>query len=348
MRVLPLVLACLARVVLGRRLSDSLDENYGDSQKALAQLVLALSHPVASWQVTSGKPLAPLSTLPLQMSGRRVGTSMLLNDASEKVRLAELTRRMTLPLPLLVLLPQVAAADNTGFYGEKTEFERRAEQFGIIDKATKAGFGLDEERRGKFNEKALFSDDYYYRTGLRPSPEQIMANKQLPFANKQAELPYVVDRDRQAGFRSYGSRVQMLISEYDTTLKSAIVDKKWEEVKGLLERGQKGTKQIPGVPESPIRGGMRAFGLMANKFLIPRDANDIGAANLFLRLEVNEAYFAMDDIVTAAQAGDAAEAKKAYLAGRAFLNVAVKIINLAITEGSGMGTKLPLISADGI
>ena len=62
------------------------------------------------------------------------------------------SRRALLPLPLLAL-PVPA------FSAELTEMEARDALSKKVNAATAAGKGLDIERRGQFNEKALFSED---------------------------------------------------------------------------------------------------------------------------------------------------------------------------------------------
>ena len=88
-----------------------------------------------------------------------------------------LSRRALLPLPLLpLLLPAAAPAADTFEYVENgeakqlTEIQARDALTKKVEAATAAGKGLDLERRGQFNEKALFSEAFYFKYGLRPLP----------------------------------------------------------------------------------------------------------------------------------------------------------------------------------
>ena len=100
-----------------------------------------------------------------------------------------LARRALLPLPLLLLtgLPlRTPAADTFEFNGKAglTELEIRAEMNKKLEAAAASGKGIDVERRGQFNEKALFSEDFYFKFGLRPTPEDLKNKpvEELPFA----------------------------------------------------------------------------------------------------------------------------------------------------------------------
>ena len=76
-----------------------------------------------------------------------------------------LARRALLPLPLLLLPYKTPAADTFDFVEngkvkQLTELEARDALTRKVEKATAAGKGLDTERRGNLNEKALFSEDF--------------------------------------------------------------------------------------------------------------------------------------------------------------------------------------------
>ena len=105
-----------------------------------------------------------------------------------------LSRRALLPLPLLpLLLPAAAPAADTFEYFENgeakqlTEIQARDALTKKVEAATAAGKGLDLERRGQFNEKALFSEDFYFKYGLRPSASEALAS---PYVPPQGELPF--------------------------------------------------------------------------------------------------------------------------------------------------------------
>ena len=117
-----------------------------------------------------------------------------------------LARRALLPLPLLVLtgLPlRTPAADTFEFNGKAglTELEIRAEMYKKLEAAAASGKGIDVERRGQFNEKALFSEDFYFKFGLRPTPEDLK-NKPVE------ELPFAPIQRRYTGYKKYEARIK--------------------------------------------------------------------------------------------------------------------------------------------
>ena len=93
---------------------------------------------------------------------------MLLHGAGLPADAAPLlARRAVLPLPFLLALPplRTPAADTfdyvqDGKVKQLTELEARDALTKKVDAATAAGKGIDAERRGGFNEKALFSEDF--------------------------------------------------------------------------------------------------------------------------------------------------------------------------------------------
>ena len=129
-----------------------------------------------------------------------------------------MSRRALLPLPLVALPFAAAATDGLGMPQEGTisdtfafkksdgtvkqltEIEAREELTKKLEAATAAGKGLDIERRGQFNEKALFSEDFYFKYGLRPTPEDMEA-KPLE------ELPFVPVQRRYTGYKKYQERI---------------------------------------------------------------------------------------------------------------------------------------------
>ena len=84
----------------------------------------------------------------------------------------DISRRAMLPLPLLLLgMPLIGNAADTfdfvenGVTKKMTEIEARDALTKKVEAATKAGKGIDAERRGAVNEKALFSEDFYFKYG---------------------------------------------------------------------------------------------------------------------------------------------------------------------------------------
>ena len=65
-----------------------------------------------------------------------------------------------------------------------------------------------------------------------------------------------------------------------------------------------------------MRSACRAFGLFANTVLQSENDSGTTPVNLLVRHLINELYFAMDDIETAAQAGNRAGAVAAWKTGR--------------------------------
>jgi len=211
-----------------------------------------------------------------------------------------------------------------------------------MEAATAAGKGLDVERRGQFNEKALFSEDFYFKYGLRPTPEDMKA-KPLSFE----ELPFVPVQRRYTGYKKYDERVRTGLALYAGDLRTLVQEKKWDELAPFLEVGTKGRGsnaqgEGTGVAASAMRSSCRAFGLFANTVLQSENDNGATQANLLVRHFVNELYFALDDIATAAKAGDAAAAQVAWTRGRDYLNAYLTIINQPIN--AKVGDKYALIS----
>eukprot|EP00322_Chrysochromulina_rotalis_P006033 CAMPEP_0115860320 /NCGR_PEP_ID=MMETSP0287-20121206/17064_1 /TAXON_ID=412157 /ORGANISM="Chrysochromulina rotalis, Strain UIO044" /LENGTH=281 /DNA_ID=CAMNT_0003314635 /DNA_START=37 /DNA_END=882 /DNA_ORIENTATION=- len=268
-----------------------------------------------------------------------------------------LSRRVVLPLPLaLFALPLGASAtdgldapdgsisDKFGFVkdGEVkqlTEIEARNELTKKMQAATAAGKGLDVERRGQFNEKALFSEDFYFKYGLRPTPEDMKA-KPLE------EIPFVPVQRRYTGYKKYDDRMRQGFALYANDLRTLIQDGKWAEVGAFLEIGSKGKGsnaqgEGTGVAASPMRSSCRAFGLFANTVLQSENDNGATQANLLVRHFVNELYFSLDDIAAAAKSGNKADAKQAWTRGRDYINAYLEIVNRPIN--AKVGDKYPVI-----
>merc|ERR1719149_526651 len=262
-----------------------------------------------------------------------------------------LSRRATFlgALPLL-LTPLAATAADTfdfvegGVTKKMTEIEARDALTKKVEAATKAGKGIDADRRGAVNEKALFSEDFYFKYGLRPDPEEVSKS---PFLPPQAELPFAPMKRRYAGYNKYEQRIKDGIALYQGELLEAVKKSDWAAVGPLLEKGKKGSGNSKtgeggtGVAASDLRSSCRAYGLFANTVL--QSENDSGSttANLLARHLVNEVYFSMDDLADAAKAGDKKAATVAWNRGKAYLNGYLRIVNFPIS--SKVGDKFPLV-----
>ena len=216
-------------------------------------------------------------------------------------------------VPLLGLVPPALA--------EETEIERRDRLKKEIDKRG----GLDVERRGQFNEKALFSEDFYYKYGLRPTPAEV---ENLP------EIPFSPIKRRYEGYQKYAARITEGISAY-AALPGLITAGDWGAVSAALEKGSRSKGDAnKAVPPSPLRSSARAMGLICNS-LLQSENEATTSANLLARHCVNEYYFALDDIASAADASDAAAARVAWERGLGYLNAYVRLINRPINERVG-------------
>ena len=200
-----------------------------------------------------------------------------------------LARRALLPLPLLLLPYKTPAADTFDFVEngkvkQLTELEARDALTRKVEKATAAGKGLDTERRGNLNEKALFSEDFYFKYGLRPGPDEALNS---PFVPPQADLPFAPIQRRYTGYNKYNERIVNGIALYEGALRTAIKDKQWDAIPALLEKGSKGKGNSKkgeggsGVAASDLRSACRAYGLFANTVL--QSENDSGTTTANLR-----------------------------------------------------------------
>ena len=255
-----------------------------------------------------------------------------------------LSRRALLPLPLLpLLLPAAAPAADTFEYVENgeakqlTEIQARDALTKKVEAATAAGKGLDLERRGQFNEKALFSEDFYFKYGLRPSASEALAS---PYVPPQGELPFSPVQRRYNGYTKYASRITTGIEAYSGALREAVAGGRWAEVATLLDKGSKGKGsnekgEGSGQPPSELRSMCRALGLFGNTALQSENDSGTTAANLLARHLVNELYFSLDDLASAAQGGDKAAAKEAWNRGRDYLNSYLRIVNYPIISRVG-------------
>ena len=294
-----------------------------------------------------------------------------------------IARRALLPLPLLLVLPtQPAPAADTFdctppapsfftpqcppavhlFYvcvcvchavadienGETkklTELEARDRLTQKVNAATDAGKGLDVDRRGQFNEKALFSEDFYFKYGLRPDPDEVLRS---PFLPPQAELPFAPVQRRYTGYTKYSGRILSGINLYGGALRNAVADGAWGDIPVLLEKGRKGSGnnaqgEGTGVAASEMRSACRAFGLFGNTVLQSENDSGTTTANLLARHLINEAYLSMDDIAAAAEKKDTKAAAAAWTRGKDYINGYIRIINLPIS--SKVGDKFPMVDA---
>ena len=88
-----------------------------------------------------------------------------------------------------------------------------------MEAATAAGKGIDVERRGFTNEKALFSEDFYFKYGLRPTPDEVLVS---PFLPPQAELPFAPVQRRYTGYQKFQERINRGIAAYQGELRDAV------------------------------------------------------------------------------------------------------------------------------
>ena len=226
-----------------------------------------------------------------------------------------------------------------------TELEARDRLTAKVNAATASGKGLDVERRGQFNEKALFSEDFYFKYGLRPTPEEVLNS---PFLPPQAELPFAPIQRRYTGYNKYSARITTGIALYGGVLHDAVADKAWAAIPTLLEKGSKGKGNGKdgagsGVAASDLRSSCRAFGLFGNTVLQSENDSGTTTANLLARHMINELYLSMDDIAAAAEKGDQASAKAAWLRGKEYLNGYLRIVNLPIN--AKVGDKFAVVEA---
>jgi hypothetical protein len=256
-----------------------------------------------------------------------------------------LARRALLPLPLLLLtgLPlRTPAVDTFEFNGKAglTELEVRAQMTKKLEAAALSGKGIDIEKRGQFNEKALFSEDFYFKFGLRPTPEDLK--------NKPVEdLPFAPIQRRYTGYKKYEERIKAGLDLYGGVLRTKVQEGAWADVGPLLEKGVKGKGNSKtgeggtGVLPAELRSSCRAMGLFGNTVLQSENDSGTTSVNLLARHLINEFYFAMDDVAEAAAAGDKNAAKAAWTKGQGYANAYLDIVNRAIT--SKVGDKFPQI-----
>jgi hypothetical protein len=250
-----------------------------------------------------------------------------------------------LPLPLLLLtgLPlRTPAVDTFEFNGKAglTELEVRAQMTKKLEAAALSGKGIDIDKRGQFNEKALFSEDFYFKFGLRPTPEDLK--------NKPVEdLPFAPIQRRYTGYKKYEERIKAGLDLYGGVLRTKVQEGAWADVGPLLEKGVKGKGNSKtgeggtGVLPAELRSSCRAMGLFGNTVLQSENDSGTTSVNLLARHLVNEFYFAMDDVAEAAAAGDKNAAKAAWTKGQGYANAYLDIVNRAIT--SKVGDKFPQI-----
>ena len=233
-----------------------------------------------------------------------------------------------------------------GVTKQLTEIEARDELTKKVEAATAAGKGLDVERRGQFNEKALFSEDFYFKYGLRPTPSDLVAKREREGV---PEIPFAPIQRRYNGYKKFEPRITSGLALYAGEYRTAIADGKWSDVTALLEKGQRSSGNSAdgsgtGVAASELRSSCRAMGLFGNTVLQSENDSSTTAINLLTRHLVNELYFSMDDVAVAAKAGDKAAAKKAWKSGRDYINEYLYLINLPIN--SKVGDRFARIEVD--
>ena len=162
--------------------------------------------------------------------------------------------------------------------------------------------------------QALFSEDFYFKYGLRPTPAEVIKSPYLP---PQAELPFSPIQRRYTGYQKYAQRITAGVNAYSGELREAISAGQWDTVAVLLEKGSKGRGsnskgEGTGTPASDLRSACRALGLFANTALQSENDNGTTTANLLARHLINELYFSMDDIAAAAEAGDSVSHCRAW------------------------------------
>eukprot|EP00325_Prymnesiales_sp_UTEX-LB-985_P010092 CAMPEP_0174713672 /NCGR_PEP_ID=MMETSP1094-20130205/14265_1 /TAXON_ID=156173 /ORGANISM="Chrysochromulina brevifilum, Strain UTEX LB 985" /LENGTH=263 /DNA_ID=CAMNT_0015912873 /DNA_START=63 /DNA_END=854 /DNA_ORIENTATION=+ len=218
-----------------------------------------------------------------------------------------------------------------------TEIEARDELTKKVAAATAAGKGLDVERRGQFNEKALFSEDFYFKYGLRPTPEDLQTKRDR---EGPPEIPFAPVQRRYTGYKKFEGRINSGLELYTGAYRTAIQEGKWAEVAQLLEKGTRGKGsnaqgEGSGTPASDLRSSCRAMGLFGNTVLQSENDSSTTAVNLLTRHLINELYFTMDDVAAAAKAGDKATAKQAWTRGRDYINEYLYLVNLPINAKVG-------------
>jgi len=227
-----------------------------------------------------------------------------------------------------------------------TEIEARDVLTQKVKAATEAGKGLDVEKRGQFNEKALFSEDFYFKYGLRPSPEDLRAKREK---EGPPEIPFAPVQRRYTGYKKFEPRIRSGLALYSGAYRIAISEGKWAEIPDLLQKGRKGRGnnaegEGSGVAASELRSACRAMGLFGNTVLQSDNDSSTTAVNLLTRHLVNELYFTMDDVEEAAKAGNKAAAKQAWTRGREYINEYLYLINLPIN--TKVGDKFAKIEMD--
>lgn len=229
------------------------------------------------------------------------------------------------------------AVTSDGVTKQLTEIEARAELTKKVEAATAAGKGLDVERRGQFNEKALFNEDFYFKYGLRPTPSDLQAKREKEGV---PEIPYAPVQRRYTGYKKFEPRITAGLTLYTGAYREAIEQGRWADVAALLEKGSRSSGsnaqgEGTGVAASELRSACRAMGLFGNTVLQSENDSSTTAVNLLVRHLVNELYFSMDDAAAAARAGDKKAAKAAWLSGRDYLNEYLYLVNLPISSKVG-------------
>ena len=191
-----------------------------------------------------------------------------------------------------------------------------------LEKIITSRGGLDPQRRGQFNEKALFSEDFYFKYGLRPTPEEV---NQRP----KDDLPFSPVQRRYSGYSKYSQRILSGLVAYQQ-LETIILKSDWDALLPALEPGTKSKGDAnKAIPASEIRSFARVLGLFANTAL-QSENESTSLYNLLARHLINEFYFCLDDIASAARSDSKAEALTAWRAGREYLNAYLGLVNPTI------------------
>lgn len=144
---------------------------------------------------------------------------------------------------------------------------------------------------------------------------------------KDQELPFSPVQRRYTGYQKFSPRIIEGLDAYEGTLRNAINKGDWAATLEATSKGSRGQGDaVKAVAPAPARSVARALGLFANTALQSENESTT-TANLLARHLINEYYFALDDIATAAAANDAAAAKTAWKIGKEYLNAYLALVN---------------------
>lgn len=144
---------------------------------------------------------------------------------------------------------------------------------------------------------------------------------------KGQELPFSPVQRRYTGYQKYSPRILDGLQEFEGNLRTSISNGNWESTLDALAKGSRGQGDaVKGSLPGKVRSMALALGLFANTALQSENEGTT-TANLLARHLINEYYFALDDIATAAAASDAAAAREAWMTGREYLNAYLSLVN---------------------